>query len=81
LVSVHPGRCVEDVIENTGFAFDRPPLVPTTPAPNADTLRLMRTVVSPLLAEVYPEFARRVFGHVIPERSTADAAGPKSRLR
>jgi glutaconate CoA-transferase, subunit B len=70
LVSIHPGHSVEEVIENTGFDFDRPSPVPTTPAPNADTLRLMRTAVAPMLAEVYPEFARNVFGHVIPSATT-----------
>ena len=66
LVSVHPGHSVEEVDENTGFAFDRPAQVPLTPAPSAETLRLMRTTVAPMLAEVYPEFARRVFGYVVP---------------
>jgi glutaconate CoA-transferase, subunit B len=81
LVSVHPGNRVEDIVENTGFDFDRPSLVPTTPAPSADTLRLMRTVVAPMLAEVYPEFARKVFGQVIPEPSAPGAVGSDSRLR
>jgi glutaconate CoA-transferase subunit B len=62
LKSVHPGHTVEEVIENTGFEFDRPVAVTTTPAPSAETLRLMRQVVAPELAEVYPQFAARVFG-------------------
>jgi len=62
LASVHPGHTLEEVIENTGFDFDRPDHVPVTPAPSADTLRLMREVVAPQLAEVYPQFAQRVFG-------------------
>jgi len=62
LASVHPGHSVDEVIENTGFNFDRPEQVPMTPAPSADTLRLMRTIVAPLLAEVYPQFAKNVFG-------------------
>jgi glutaconate CoA-transferase subunit B len=62
LASVHPGHGVEEVIENTGFDFDRPANVPTTPAPSAETLHLMRTVVGPMLAEVYPQFAEKVFG-------------------
>jgi len=66
LASVHPGHSVEEVVENTGFAFDRSAQVPATPAPSADTLRLMRNVVAPMLAEVYPEFARKVFGYVVP---------------
>lgn len=62
LDSVHPGHTVSEVIENTGFEFDQPASVPTTPAPDAETLRLMREVVAPELAEVYPQFARQVFG-------------------
>jgi glutaconate CoA-transferase, subunit B len=33
-----------------------------TPAPSAETLRLMREVVAPELAEVYPQFSANVFG-------------------
>jgi len=62
LASVHPGHTVEEVIENTGFDFDRPATVPETPAPSPATLKLMREVVAPQLAEVYPQFAAQVFG-------------------
>ena len=62
LASVHPGHTVDEVIENTGFEFDRPATVPETPAPSPETLRLMREVVTPQLAEVYPQFAAQVFG-------------------
>jgi glutaconate CoA-transferase, subunit B len=72
LASVHPGHSVEEVVENTGFQFDRPAHVPLTPAPSADTLRLMRDVVAPMLAEVYPEFAHSVFAVTAPV-STAQA--------
>jgi glutaconate CoA-transferase, subunit B len=66
LASVHPGHSVEEVLDNTGFLFDRPSHVPLTPAPSAETLRLMRNVVAPMLAEVYPEFAHKVFGVAAP---------------
>ncbi len=59
-----------EVIENTGFDFDRPAEVPVTPAPSADTLALLRTVVAPMLAEVYPQFARKVFGVAAPAPSS-----------
>jgi glutaconate CoA-transferase subunit B len=62
LASVHPGHTDEEIAEHTGFDFDRPPEVPTTPLPSAETLRLIRQVVAPQLAEVYPQFAMRVFG-------------------
>lgn len=62
LASLHPGHSLGEVIENTGFDFDRPLQAPTTPSPSVETLRLLRTVVAPMLAEVYPQFARKVFG-------------------
>jgi glutaconate CoA-transferase, subunit B len=62
LDSVHPGHTVAEVIEHTGFAFDRPGSVPQTVPPSAETLRLMREVVAPELAEVYPQFAAAIFG-------------------
>jgi glutaconate CoA-transferase subunit B len=62
LQSVHPGHTVEEVIEHTGFDFDRPAHVPETPPPSPETLRLMRETVAPQLAEVYPQFARQIFG-------------------
>jgi len=62
LKSAHPGHTVEEVIENTGFEFDTPDAVPQTPAPSSETLALMREVVAPQLAEVYPQFAKHVFG-------------------
>jgi glutaconate CoA-transferase subunit B len=36
--------------------------VPVTPAPSAETLRLLRQTVAPMLAEVYPQFSEKVFG-------------------
>jgi glutaconate CoA-transferase subunit B len=62
LQSVHPGHTVEEVAEHTGFDFDCPGDVPETEPPSVETLHLMRTVVAPQLAEVYPQFAREVFG-------------------
>jgi glutaconate CoA-transferase, subunit B len=75
LASVHPGHSVAEVIENTGFEFDHSANVPTTPEPSAETLDLMRTVVAPMLAEVYPEFARRVFNIVMPREEGASGSG------
>jgi glutaconate CoA-transferase, subunit B len=62
LASVHPGHSVAEVVENTGFDFDRPADVPVTSSPSAETLHLMRATVAPMLAEVYPQFAKSVFG-------------------
>ena len=62
LASVHPGHTVEEVVENTGFDFEMPAIVPETPAPSPETLKLLREVIAPQLAEVYPQFAAQVFG-------------------
>lgn len=62
LESVHPGHTLAEVIVNTGFEFDRLPDVPVTPAPSSETLRMLRQVVAPEVAEVYPQFAAKVFG-------------------
>jgi glutaconate CoA-transferase subunit B len=59
---VHPGHTVEEVIENTGFDFDRPDSVPVTAAPSPETLALLRGTVAKQLADVYPQFAAQVFG-------------------
>ena len=76
LASVHPGHTAAEVAEHTGFDFDRPPHVPVTAAPSPETLRLLRTVVAPQLAEVYPQFAAEVFGIAdLAHRQRAIAAG------
>ena len=62
LASVHPGHAAAEVAEHTGFDFDAPAPVPVTPVPSPATLRLLRGVVAPQLAEVYPQFAAAVFG-------------------
>jgi glutaconate CoA-transferase, subunit B len=66
LESVHPGHTVDEVLDNTGFAFDRPDEVPVTPAPSAEVLTLLRGTVAPQLAAIYPKFAAKVFGIDMP---------------
>jgi glutaconate CoA-transferase, subunit B len=62
LASVHPGHTVDEVIDNTGFDFDCRAHAPETEPPTLETLRMLRETVAPQLAEVYPQFAREVFG-------------------
>lgn len=47
LVSVHPGISVEEVQANTGFDLIVPESVPTTPAPTAEEIALLRTQIDP----------------------------------
>ncbi len=60
LASVHPGHSVDEVRANTGFTFDVPSTVPSTAAPDAKSLALVRDSVGREIAEVYPQFARRI---------------------
>ena len=78
LESVHPGHSIDEVIENTGFAFDCPPQVPLTPAPSSETLQLLREVVAPELADAYPQFAASVFGIAPAERLSGSRPGSLS---
>jgi len=57
LRSAHPPYTAEDIRANTGFDYDSPPDVPTTPQPDATTLALLRGKVLDELAETYPAFA------------------------
>jgi glutaconate CoA-transferase subunit B len=61
LESVHPGHTLEEVLDHTGFAFERPEVVPVTPFPEPATLALLRETIAPELASLYPKFAARVF--------------------
>lgn len=60
LESVHPGHTLDEVRDNTAFAFDCPAQVPETPAPDPSTLDAIRTVIREQIGETYPRFAARL---------------------
>ena len=62
LETIHPGHTLEEVRDNTGFAFDCPDEVPQTPAPEPDRLALLRGPLAAEVADPYPKFAARVWG-------------------
>jgi len=64
LESVHPGSSAEEVRANTGFEYDMPSKVPETLGPSEEELQLLRGPVAKVIAENYPDFARRVWGEV-----------------
>jgi glutaconate CoA-transferase subunit B len=57
LESVHRGHTVEEIVANTGFEFDHPARVPTTPEPDPQMLALIRGRIRDEIAETYPKFA------------------------
>jgi len=59
LSSTHPGHSVDDIVQATGFDFDRPPSVPETPPPPPPWVDLLTSVVRDQVAETYPAFARQ----------------------
>jgi glutaconate CoA-transferase subunit B len=62
LESVHPGHTVEEILDNTGFEFDLPEMVPETEAPEPERLALLRGPIAREIADPYPKFASAVFG-------------------
>jgi glutaconate CoA-transferase subunit B len=72
LESVHPGHTAEEVRERTGFDYDSPKSVPTTPKPDAGRLRRLRDEIAPRLAGFYPDFAARVFPETTASASSSN---------
>jgi glutaconate CoA-transferase, subunit B len=60
LESVHPGSSLEGIRENTGFEFDCAAQIPQTPAPDRETLALIRGPIRDEIAETYPRFAAQL---------------------
>jgi glutaconate CoA-transferase subunit B len=63
LATVHPGRTLQEIVDNTGFEFELPGHAPATSEPDTETLALMRGEVCEAIAGTYPVFAARVLGH------------------
>lgn len=68
LASVHPGVTAADVRAATGFAYDEPGEAPQSAVPDAASLAILRGEVGRLVAKTYPDFARKAWGIVQPER-------------
>jgi glutaconate CoA-transferase subunit B len=61
LESVHPGESPDAIAAQTGFDYDAPASVPTTPGPTVEDLARLRGPVAKAMAANYPEFARLVW--------------------
>ena len=61
LESIHPGHTLEEIVDLTGFEFDREPAMKSTPVPQSEELALIRGAVAKEIAANYPEFAARVW--------------------
>lgn len=61
LETIHPSHTFDEIRENTGFDLGVKQNVPTTPAPTAQELRVLRSVVRPKMIETgtYAAWAER----------------------
>jgi len=62
LRSLHPGVSAADIVRETGFGFDIPADVPTTPEPTPAQLALLRGPIRAAMEVNYPDFCGRVWG-------------------
>jgi glutaconate CoA-transferase, subunit B len=69
LASVHPGETAETIRAATGFDYDVPQTVPTTPPPTAEQLAALRGPVRAQMLETYPEFCHRVWADTATEQA------------
>jgi glutaconate CoA-transferase subunit B len=60
LEGVHPGRTLDEIVENTGFSFDLADAVPATPAPGGEMIDALRSRVAAQAADSYPRFAAQL---------------------
>jgi glutaconate CoA-transferase, subunit B len=60
LASLHPGVSLEEVRGLTGFSFEAPDGIPTTPALDPEARSLLYGPVKEKLAQPYPHFAARL---------------------
>jgi glutaconate CoA-transferase, subunit B len=67
LDSIHPGYALDEIRENTGFDLGVSGPVPTTPAPTADELNVLRHVIRGKMIDTgtYAEWARKSLGHEV----------------
>jgi glutaconate CoA-transferase subunit B len=57
LERVHPGHTVEEIVDNTGFEFDKRNNVPETTPPSRAMIKALHDRVALQVADVYPQFA------------------------
>ncbi len=62
LASVAPGETPAGIRAATGFDYDVPAAVPSTPDPTETELALLRGPVRAAMRETYPAFSQRVWG-------------------
>lgn len=71
LASLHPGHTLEEVVENTGFDFDRPATLGETELPTREMLEILRARVAPELHHMFPRYAAELQAELEESRASA----------
>jgi glutaconate CoA-transferase subunit B len=73
LESIHLGHSLQQIVESTGFSFDRGHAMGMTPLPDDETLDLIGGQISNEIADIYPQFAKLLPGSAEALRATLAA--------
>lgn len=77
LDTIHRGHTLEEIVENTGFEFDRSATLGTTALPDARTLDLIANEISREVSEIYPQFAKSLAESAEALRSAANTTNSR----
>jgi glutaconate CoA-transferase subunit B len=62
LLKIHNNESLENVVKLTGFKFDVDDNLTNMSIPNENRINILRSKISYMVSEFYPEFADRIWG-------------------
>lgn len=62
LIKIHNNESLENVVKLTGFKFDVDDNLTNMSIPNENRINILRSKISYMVSEFYPEFANRIWG-------------------
>jgi glutaconate CoA-transferase subunit B len=74
LESIHPGHSLDEIVEETGFEFDRSDALTTTAAPEPEMIEALHERIAAEVAEIYPKFSATLQLEVAAYRSEMQSA-------
>ena len=61
LISLNHNNTIDDIIKLTGFEFDVDNNISKIVNPDINRLEILRDIIAPMVAEFYPEFAKKIW--------------------
>jgi glutaconate CoA-transferase, subunit B len=82
LETIHPGHTLDEILENTGFEFDRSSSIAVTPRPKAEMIEALENCVAAQVAEVYPSFSETLMAELAAYRpaTVAGSSGESAAI-